>query len=242
MQRRRAVRRTRALSAVVLTVLGLAWAAVTSPPTARADEPIALATITLTSMKPALPTRDGEITLTGRVTNTSKERLYRLQAIFWRNQAPIAGREGLDQALGSASNDPIGAREVSVYQDLYPVGDPYLEPGKSAAFTLTTKVSDLELSPTDGIYLMGVHVLQNGNTVAVARTRIFVPVLADEPPNALRMTSVVVLSSRPSLVRKGVLSDDHLAAEVGTPRPVERTARRGGRGRHDLRRRPRPDR
>ncbi|HET8914073.1 MAG TPA: hypothetical protein VFM91_00070, partial [Propionibacteriaceae bacterium] len=33
--------------------------------------------------------------------------------------------------------------------------------------------------------------------------------------SSLTMTSLVVLNSRPSLVRKGVLSDDHLAAEVG---------------------------
>ena len=62
---------------------------------------------------------------------------------------------------------------------------------------------------------MGVHVLQRGNNVAIGRTRVFVPVVAKKPRNSLTMTSVVVLNTRPSLVRKGVLSDDHLAAEVG---------------------------
>ena len=41
-------------------------------------EPVASVAITLTSMEPELPTRDGEVTVTGRVTNITKQRLYRL--------------------------------------------------------------------------------------------------------------------------------------------------------------------
>ena len=62
---------------------------------------------------------------------------------------------------------------------------------------------------------MGVHILQRGNNVAIGRARTFVPVLAAKPRNSLTLTSLVVLNTRPSLVRMGVLSDDHLAAEVG---------------------------
>ena len=62
---------------------------------------------------------------------------------------------------------------------------------------------------------MGVHVLQRGNNVAIGRTRAFVPVVSGKPASKLTMTTIVVLNSRPSLVRKGVFSDDHLAAEVG---------------------------
>ena len=64
--------------------------------------------ITLTSMTPALPSRDGEITLTGTVTNITNQPIVRPQAYFWRNQTPIIDREGFDQALDSESNDPIG--------------------------------------------------------------------------------------------------------------------------------------
>lgn len=213
MQRRCGVRFTRALIATVLGTLGLLGATTATPAVAQADEPTALASITLTSIKPALPRRDGKITLAGTVQNTSKEPLYRPQAIFWRNQAPITGRDGLDQALASASNDPIGARQTDVYQDLYTPAEPYLQPGASVRFSLTASVAALELSPTDGIYLMGVHVLQNGPP-AVGRARVFVPVLDDPPDSKLRMTSVVLLSSRPSLVRDDVLSDDHLATEI----------------------------
>lgn len=203
------------LVALFLASSGLVAATVVAPLTARAEEPEALVSITLTGINPALPQRDGTVTLNGRVTNITDQPLYRLQAIFWRNQAPVEGSDGVQRALASASNDPFGARAFTTFQDLYPPGgDPYLAPQKSAKFTLTAQVSDLELSPTDGIYLMGVHVRQNGQET-VGRARVFVPVLEDKPASTLQMTSIVGLSSRPSLVEKGVLADDHLTAEVG---------------------------
>jgi hypothetical protein len=165
-------------------------------------------------MKPALPKRDGEITLTGTVTNITNDRLFRTRAYFWRNQAPITDREGFDQALASVANDPLGARLPSVYQNLFTEDDPYLEPGETDPFTLTAKVEDLELSPTDGIYLMGVHVLQSTSIYAAGRARLFVPIASAKPAHTVSMTTLVTFNSRPSLVRPGVLADDHLAREV----------------------------
>ena len=205
------VRTARALLAVAVS--GLCLLLMPSP--AAATEPVASVAITLTSLEPELPTRDGEITVTGRVTNITKQRLYRLEALFWRNQAPIIGRVGLEQALISESNDPLGARYTGAFQDLFTAAKPFLAPNASADFRLKVKISDLELSPTNGVYLMGVHILQRGNNVAIGRARTFVPVLAAKPRSSLTMTSLVVLNTRPSLLRKGVLSDDHLAAEVG---------------------------
>jgi hypothetical protein len=209
------VRAARVLLAVAVSGIGSLLGLVLMPVSAAATEPDASVAITLTSLQPELPTRDGEITVTGRVTNITEGRLYRLEALFWRNQAPILGRAGLEQALASESNDPLGARYTGSFQDLFTATKSYLEPNASVDFRLRAKVSDLELSPTDGVYLMGVHVLQRGNNVAVGRARTLVPVLAAKPSNSLTMTSLVVFNSRPSLVRKGVLSDDHLAAEVG---------------------------
>src|SRR5215207_4440307 len=164
-----AVRTARALLAVAVSGLCL----VLLPSPAAAAEPVASVAITLTSMEPELPTRDGEITVTGRVTNITKERLYRLEALFWRNQAPILGRAGLEQALTSESNDPLGARYTGAFQDLFTAAEPYLAPNASVDFRLEVKISDLELPPTDGVYLMGVHILQRGNNVAIGRARTF---------------------------------------------------------------------
>ena len=184
---------------------------------AAAAEPEALASITLTSVSPELPSRDGTITLKGRVTNTSKDPIVRPQACFWRDQAPITDQDGLDSALDSASNVPIGNRlcgDPGQFQDLYTVDEPDLAPGKSSTFTLRARVSDLALAPTDGVYLVGVHVLQNGVPIAVARSRIFVPVLSKEPARRLASATLVVLDSRPSWLAPALLSDDHLAREV----------------------------
>ena len=205
----------RALRVLLALLAGCAVLLGPSPASpARADEPQALVRVTLTGMTPTLPAQDGTITLRGRVKNVTEERLYRLQAIFWRNLAPITSPEGLQQALESESNVPLGNRYTPVYQDLYTPDDPYLAPGATADFSLTADVGDLQLSPADGVFLVGVHVLQNGNPTAVGRARTFAPVLDEPPATKLRMTSLVVLSSRPSQLRRGVLADDHLAQEV----------------------------
>lgn len=200
-----------ALFAGLAGVLGL-----TTTPTAAAAEPEALATITLTSVSPALPSRDGTITLRGRVTNTSKDPLVRPQALLWRDQSPITDADALDSALGSASNSPLGSRlvEPGAYQNLYTPDEPDLAPGRSATFTVSAEVSALALAPTDGVYLVGVHVTQNGVPVAVARSRVFVPVLSSQPERTLRTATLVVLDSRPSWLGPGLLLDDHLARDV----------------------------
>ncbi len=201
------------LAAGLAAVLGLAGPV--AP--AAAAEPEALASITLTSISPSLPTRDGTITLEGRVTNTSKAPIVRPQACFWRDQAPITATDGLESALGSASNQPVGSRlctALGTYDDLYEPDRPDLAPGASAAFRVSAGVADLALAPTDGVYLVGVHVLQDGVPIAVGRTRVFVPVLSAQPARRTRTATLVVLDSRPSWLGPGLLADDHLAREV----------------------------
>jgi hypothetical protein len=200
------------LTLIALVTAGLATAVAPTP--AYAEEPVALVRVTLKSISPALPTRDGQIRVIGTATNITPERIFRAQAYFWRNQAPITDREGFDHALESESNEPLGSRVVDGYQNLYQETDPYLDPGETVPFTLTANVADLQLSPSDGIYLMGVHVLQNNQTPAVGRARMFVPVVETPPAEQLRMSSLVTFTSQPSLVRTGVLANDHLAREV----------------------------
>jgi hypothetical protein len=202
------------LLATLLVAAGLAFTPM-MPPRAVAAEPGALVSIRLDSLQPSLPERDSEVTITGTVTNTSKKRLLRPRAYFWRNQAPITDNEGFDQALDSPSNEPLGARYIPAFDDLFDDDDdPYLDPDASADFTLEVKVSDLDLSPTSGLYLMGVHVLQNESAPAIGRARVLVPVISKKPRNSLQMTTVVALNSRPSLVGRGLFADDHLAKEI----------------------------
>lgn len=203
------------LAVLAVGVLGLVPAT-----TAAAAEPEALVTITLTSLSPARPTRDGTVTVTGRVTNVSDTPVSNLQAILWRSADPLSTAEAMTRALKSESDDPIGRRLFERdYQNIPNEDDRTLAPGASTTFRLRTAVAKLDLPRADGIYLFGVHV--RGRTVddpqrdqTLGRARTFLPLVAGEPAGRLQMTSLVVLSSRPSLLRRGVLVDDHLAAEV----------------------------
>src|SRR4051794_13854154 len=109
-----------ALASGVAVVLGLVGL-VAPTSSAAAAEPEALASIRLTSVSPSLPGRGGTITIKGRVTNTSKDPLVRPQALLWRDQSPITDEDGLDVALSSPSNSPIGSRlvEPGAFQNLY---------------------------------------------------------------------------------------------------------------------------
>lgn len=221
MQRWCAVQLTRALM-VLLTVAAGVFASASAPPLAQAAEPEALVSIILTSITPAVPQRDGTITLTGQVTNTSDGPLSNLQAVLWRSRDPILATESLTRALESAADDPIGERLFKRdYQNIPSEADRTLAPNKSTTFSLTTDVANLDLPRADGIYLFGVHIRGQTaddprNQQTLGRSRVFLPMVDNPPPTTLRMTSVVLLSSRPSLVRPGVLADDHLATEIGT--------------------------
>ena len=167
----------------VLATAGLLLASLVQPAAAYAEEPVALVEITLTSMNPALPTPDGEITLTGTVTNITDQPIVGPQAYFWRNQTPIADREGMDRALDSASNDPIGAGGSRPTRTCTPMPRRTWTPDKSAQFTLTAQVADLELAarPARRDLPDRRARARSGNPFAIGRARIFAPIVERTP-------------------------------------------------------------
>lgn len=213
------------MTAVRVLLALLATAAVVlpglvTPPAAAAVEPGASVTITLTSLTPALPEREGMVTLEGRVTNGSDSPVSNLQAILWRASDPLTSPETIDRAVASEADDPFGRRLFEQdYQNIPSETERTLAPGASTDFSLTTEVANLDLPRADGVYLFGVHV--RGRTAddprrdqTLGRARTFLPLVDADAPSSLRMTTVVVLSSQPSQLRRGVLADDHLAGEV----------------------------
>lgn len=208
------------LVALGTVVLGAVWSA---PPAAAAADPQSWVSIRFTAMTPSLPTRTANdtITLQGVVTNTSKVDLSNLQAIFWRSLDPIQDSDGMAAALGSAANEPLGLRvnKLGHYENIPSETDRTLAPGESTSFSVSAKVSDLNLPPIDAIYLLGIHVRGRltpyGPDITLGRGRVFAPVVDTPPQNAAQLSTLVVLDSRPSLVRRGVFADDHLAAELG---------------------------
>jgi hypothetical protein len=192
-----------------------------APAPATAAEPDAPVRITLTGLTPALPARDGRVTLTGEVTNASDTPVTNLQAVLWRASDPLQNAESVARALRSDADDPIGRRLFDQdYQNIPSEDDRTLAPGARTTFRLTTDVADLDLPRADGVYLFGVHI--RGRTAedpmrdqTLGRARTFLPLVETPPAASLRMASLVVLSSQPSQLRRGVLADDHLADEIG---------------------------
>ena len=80
----RGPRAVRALLTLIAAIAGLLVSALVSTP--AAERPVALVQVTLKSINPALPTRDGQITLTGTATNITSERIFRARAYYWRNR------------------------------------------------------------------------------------------------------------------------------------------------------------
>ncbi len=190
-------------------------------PQASADEPTALVRITLTSMTPSVVRPGDTVQIAGTVTNVSGQPLTGLSAYFWRSTFPLTSAGQVTAAAASESNDPIGSRRFGFgeYDPLFTDAAPSLADQASVAFTLKATTSELiGANPANGVYLMGVQVLAQTSNTAIGRARLFVPVvnpqLSSAATNSVQLTSLVALTSTPSQLRSGVLSDDHLANEV----------------------------
>jgi hypothetical protein len=213
----RAGERGRALPAVVLgLLLVLASLPFGLRPAAAAD-PDQLVSITITGLTPSVVTaRDPKTraTITGTITNTTDRPLVRVQAFFWRSLDPITDADGLDHALDSAATDPFGRRidDPTSYDETWTSDQQELAPGKTVPFTVRATLAQLQLPDTDGVYLVGVHVRED-RTTTIGRARLFLPVAVGAPTNPVKMASLVLLSSRPSLLAPGTPASDDLAAQ-----------------------------
>ncbi len=242
----RAVRALLATLLVAVTGLPVLLAA----PAARAAEPESWARVSIDAITPALPSRDEpdqKVTISGRITNTSDVELSNLQVAFWRSLDPIQTAEGMTAALDLGRERPAGSARrgrVAVRQRAVRVRpDPGARTSRRPSPSRRPS-TQLELPDIDGVYLVGVHLRGRvdgaGPDVTVGRGRMFLPVVSKAPKETVRQTSIVVLTSRPSLLRPGYFLDDHLVDELsglGTADPAAGGGRRQG---HELRRSTRP--
>ena len=201
---------------LLVVLLGSAWALTATP--AQAQDPESSVTIRMTSLTPAVPSADDTIVIQGTVTNTTDTALTDKQVLLWRSPDPITTREAMTAALESDADNPLCCRRTTegAFQDL-----PEIPPGESVPFEVRSTLSDLEVPTTDGVLLVGVHVV-GLDSRAVGRARTFLPVHAEDtaPKQTQQITSVVLLSSPPSVFTPAlgsadpVFRDDHLAEEV----------------------------
>jgi hypothetical protein len=226
------------LTALLVAVIGLP--VLSAATAAHAAEPESWARVSIDAVTPALPSRDqpGQmVTIAGRITNTSDNELSNLQVAFWRSLDPIQTAEGMATTLASAANEPLGARAEggSLYVNVPSESDRTLDPDESTTFTISATLAQLELPDIDGVYLVGVHLRGRidggGPDVTVGRGRTFLPVVSKAPEETVRQTSIVVLTSRPSLLRTGYFLDDHLVDELaGSGRLARLLEAAGARG------------
>ncbi len=204
---------------IALLLAPLLWLA--PAPAAQADEPPGWASVSLTSLKPAVPNRDGTVTVKGTVTNISNQPLSNLQAVLWRyRREPLRDSDDLAAALGSPAGIPLGERLFDRdYQNIPSETERTLAPGASTRFALRTRIANLGFPDDEGVYLFGVHIRGrlpgDPRDLTLGRARTFLPLVSERVDQTLTLTSLVILSSQPSLIRPGLLSDEHLASEFG---------------------------
>lgn len=227
------------LSTVLTLGLGVGLALL-GPTTAYAVEPESSVQISIASLAPAVPDAGDTVVITGTVKNTSKVALSKLQALMWRNQAPITDDEQMSVAVGSPADEPIGSRidALGTWQQLTRSNDPTtvnlpaaLPAGESTTFTVRASMPQFEFPGTPGVYLIGVQMRGttdglDGADVTLGRARTFLPVgmTRADIPRPVPVCSVIVLSTAPTLLSAASTSgtsstparflDDTLAAKV----------------------------
>lgn len=214
---------TACLAGLLITVPLLVF----SVPQAAADDSTDTS-IELTKLTPSIVRPDSTIVIEGRVTNVSNRPLVRLQATIWRSLTPLTTQAQLQAADNSAPTDPLGERMYSAntpdaYQDLYTAQEPDLAPGQSQTFTVRAKASDFfaPTTPVTGVYLAGIQVREDG-ALTVGRARTLLPVAvgtlsADgmlQSQASIGSTTLVELTTTPTMSRPGIFVNDDLAGEV----------------------------
>ncbi|HET7725269.1 MAG TPA: DUF6049 family protein [Propionibacteriaceae bacterium] len=199
----------------VFAALLVVLAALAVHPSAHAAEPTNV-DVALTTAEVTGTGGDAVLHLAGTITNSGSTTLYTVQVLTWRDTAPITSRTQLATALSASPTAPTGARLTTpgAFQVITGSPKPW-SPGASSPFSVTAKISDLDLSET-GVYLVGVHVRasvdMSASYTTVGRARTFITV--GKPASQAATSSVVMLDSAPSYLANGLLTDDHLAEEL----------------------------
>lgn len=212
------------LLGVVAVVLALVMSVPVFPASALAGSgasrqvpgDVEVATVTLTSVRPGVATREDVLVLRGVLTNVSDADLVDpLPVLRWSGD-PLQTVEEVDLV---ASNPLFryGRVDYRFSESL-----PTLAPGERAPFMLEVPVDALLIG--SGVFVFGVDVLASlpsGLRVFVASARTTVPVDID----ADRRVAVALLwpvVGTPSLLPDGSLTDDALAEELATAGRLQR--------------------
>jgi len=174
---------TRIAACLATGLLAVGTVAFAGSAPASAAEPAPLL-VSIDSMPASLPPT-GEITVTGQVTNRSKESWTDLNVYLLTSPVPLTTDAELAQAQRTDPLTEIGGR-LTAAELFDPVGD--LEPGASVDYTLSVPREELQITGAAGVYWLGVHVLgasEEGRLDgADGRARTFIPLMEPAGPRA----------------------------------------------------------
>ncbi|SEK71820.1 DUF6049 family protein [Streptacidiphilus jiangxiensis] len=158
--------------------------------------------VTLTTVTPAVPTANGDVTLTGTVRNRTGSAVQGLHVGLRTTGRPLGQRSDIESLASS------GGQAVPNLDGYEITDDPSLQQhigtlaaGASASFSIKAPISKLHLGPSpDGVYSLGVDAVSSvtGESLGIART--FLPLHAkDSAAKATKVATLWPLTNPPVL-------------------------------------------
>lgn len=179
---------------MLVVVLSLLQAPVTAVEEPAAIDPLR---VHLDEMTPVVP-RQGNVRISGTVTNTSEAEFTRINLHAFASSSPISDAPSLAASAVIAPEEYVGERITA--PGTFDTLD-VLAPGGTATFSLSIPVEELGIPRTPGVYWIGIHALgdsveQPRDDFADGRARTFIPVL---PEGRTSLEAAVVLPLRATI-------------------------------------------
>ncbi|TDC74609.1 hypothetical protein E1283_15195 [Streptomyces hainanensis] len=167
-RRLRGLRRHRRLASLIATVAavplltGMGHSTAQEAPQQRTGEVGTgdrTATVSITDVDPVLPTADGDVTISGTITNEGDSAIVD-SSVAARQGVPLGNRSAVDDAMSRTGFD--SAVDGLIVRDHgQDIGE--IAPGMSSTFSLEVPVSELALGE-DGVYQLGVTLIGQTET------------------------------------------------------------------------------
>ncbi|GAB2911879.1 DUF6049 family protein [Streptomyces mayteni] len=215
-RRLRGLRRHRRLASLIATVAavplltGVGQSPAQAAPQQRTDEVGTgdrTATVSITDVDPVLPTADGDVTISGTITNEGDSAIVD-SSVAARQGVSLGSRSAIDESMARTGFDSAVDGQI-VRDHGQDIGE--IAPGMSSTFSLEVPVSELALGE-DGVYQLGVTLIGQtesarwDDNLGIGRT--LLPWQPDGPDGAAAGTGLTVMWP--------LISDTHLTAQTGS--------------------------
>jgi hypothetical protein len=205
--------------AVVLLLVGLLLGGGGAPASAATP----LASVTVTTLDPAVGAPGGQLHVTGSV-RSGRERLRNVSVALRLSRTPVNSRAELAGVASGLTTGKDGDVVTSA-----PVAAELL-PGSSVSFDLSAALDGLPQLTDFGVYVVGIEVraTHRAGVGAVAITRTFLPwVPGDSNLHPTGFTWLWPLVAQPTRLSDGTYANDSLATEFGPGGRLARLSQTG---------------